>query len=105
MKGAAYAGLRLDPDGSAMVLDDSATNGKSNSSSGIVVCIVEPLKHFEDAIGVSRIDADAIVADRDQPRAVRSFGANAHAWRLSGAILDRIAHEVAQYLHELRRIA
>ena len=67
VEGRALAGLRLDPDPAAVALDDFLADRQADAGAGILVAGVQALEDQEDAFGVLRVDADAVVADGEEP--------------------------------------
>ena len=65
---------------------------------------VQALEDDEDAVGVLGLDADAVVAHREQPvAAARARRATWTRGRLVAAELDGVADQVLEELAQLRR--
>jgi hypothetical protein len=60
------AGFGLDGDIAAVALDDALTERESDARPRVLVAGVEPLEELEDAVGVVRVDPDALVPDGDR---------------------------------------
>jgi hypothetical protein len=83
-----------------VALSDTAAQGKTDSGSGILLLIaMQPLKHSEDAFGVTGIDADAIVLDNDLCSIPDMFRAHPDLWRGPlPDVLERIGEKILQKL-------
>jgi hypothetical protein len=69
----AAARLGLYPDAAAVTLDDLAANRQPNARSRILVLGVETREDIEDQPVVSRINANAVVGDAEDPVLAFSF--------------------------------
>lgn len=88
-----------------MALDDGVTESQTDPGSGAFFATVEPLKYLEETLPTVRIDADAFVANRDQPLPAASFGFDGDPRRFVSRVFDRLAHEVLKVLVELTVVA
>src|SRR5690348_1215814 len=102
---ASLPGPSVDPDASTVPVDDLLADRKSDPGAGIFVAVVQALEHEEDALAVLRIEPDAVVGDREEPRAVVFAGAHVHARTLGAVELERIRDEVLEELRELALVA
>src|SRR5438270_12590077 len=57
----------VQPDAAAEVLDDLPAQGEPHARARVGAALVEALEEHEDAVGVLRVDAHAVVGDREQP--------------------------------------
>src|SRR5215208_280047 len=103
LEDAASAGALFDPDPAAMALDDALADRKAHARPRVLVLAVEPLEHVEDPLSLVRIDADAVVAHRDDALAVDTLGADRDNRRLLAMELDRVADQVSEKSLELGR--
>src|SRR4030042_3075997 len=69
IKRASLPRLRLYPHPPAVAFGNSFGNGKAGASAGILIA-VQPLTDEEDAVEILRLDAYAVVLDREKPLAV-----------------------------------
>ena len=69
VEGRALAGLGLDPDAPAVALDDLLADRQADAGARVLVPAVQALEDDEDALEVLRVDADAVVAHREDPLA------------------------------------
>src|SRR5829696_4432294 len=98
---AAFAGLRLHPDPSAVPIDDLLADREADAGARVLGLRVEPLEHHEDPFGVLRIEADAIVRDREDGNVGAFLARHVDARRAFAPELHRIANEVLEELGEL----
>src|SRR5579883_763990 len=105
MEAGTRAGPRFDPDTSPVPLDDLLAQRQADARPWICFAGVQPLENDEDALGVARIDADAVVGDGEQILRTAALGAHAHdRWRFA-AELHRVANQILEDLAQLRWIA
>jgi hypothetical protein len=57
----ALSGRGVHPDPSAVPLDDLLADGEADAGAGVLLARVQALEDDEDALGESRVDADAVV--------------------------------------------
>ena len=104
MKRRSFPDLGVDPDAAMISLHDSLTDCQPNASAGIFISRVEPLEQTKDALPVLGFDAEAVVADGEQPAfAITPCRYVDHRWRFGSTILYRVTHEVLEKLLKLRR--
>jgi hypothetical protein len=84
-----------------VTLDDFLADGEADARAGVFGAGVQPLKHLEDPLGVLRLNADAVIADGEQPALRMLRGGHRHPRRLIAMELDGVADEVLKELHEL----
>src|SRR5919198_6218146 len=65
----AAARRRVDPEASAVALDDLLADRQADPGARVLVATVQPLKQVEHTLAVFGSDADAIIADGAQPAA------------------------------------
>src|SRR5919204_3739821 len=63
-KRGAVVGLRIGPDTPAVAVDDALHDREAHSSAGIVLGTVQPLEHPKEFVGVTHVEADAVVAHK-----------------------------------------
>ena len=73
MKCAAAWGRGLHPNRAAVAAYDTATDGQSDASTGIVPFIVQALEDFKDPLVMLWGNADTVVADRKSPFVLNLF--------------------------------
>ena len=69
MEGGAAADRGLDPDTATVPLHDLFANSKSDTCAGVFLARVEPLENDKHFVSILRVDADAVVLDREAPLA------------------------------------
>src|SRR5664279_342432 len=85
----AFTRLRLDGDDAAVALDDLLADSEADAGAGEFVAFVQTLEHPKDALEVARIDADAVVADREGPAVVAvARGRNVDPGYAGALVLD-----------------
>jgi hypothetical protein len=104
-KGGAPAFLRFHPEAAAMTFHNFLADGQPDAGAGILRPAVQALKNHEDALLVSRSDADAVVPDCKPPGAVVFLGRDLDNRRLLAAKLEGIGEEILEELDELNFIA
>jgi hypothetical protein len=87
-----------------MVLDNLLANCQANTGPGVGRLVVQALKHAKNAVGILRVDANAIVAHGEDPFLIRACYAYMHSWLLIPMELDGITDEVLHQLDELSRV-
>ena len=93
-KGGSFSKLRLDPDPSPVLLDDSFTDRQPDACARILSVRVDALKHLKESPGLFKVDTNAVVMDGKLPLGVCAPGCDMHLWRCRAAKLDGIADEV-----------
>src|SRR4051794_2542266 len=88
------------PDDAAVRLDDLAAHSEADSAPLDVVA-VRALEHREDVVGQLGRDADAVVADVEQPAVVVALGGHGDARWLVGVELEPVGHQVLKDPAEL----
>src|SRR5690242_2925795 len=78
---------RVEPDPAAVILDDLPHHGQAYPGARIGRLVVQPLEDNEDTFGVFRLDADSIVAEREQPELPVPADRDGDPGRLVGAEL------------------
>src|SRR5438874_8229547 len=92
---------RFDPDAPPVALDHLLADGKADAGAGVLTHGMQPLEQHEDALEVLRLDADAVVGDRDTPLGVFLHRRDMDARRRLTAELERVADEVLEKLRQL----
>src|SRR5437763_12165784 len=98
-------GARLDPDAPAVAVDDLAGDGQADAGARVRVARVQALEHLEDALAVARVDADAVVGDREVPRVGLAARGDLHQRSRLAAELQRVGDQVLEQLRELHPVA
>src|SRR5262249_42616405 len=99
---AALAGLRFDPNTAAMTFHDLLANGQADARAGVLRPGVQALEDEKNPLGMLWGDADAVIADGEDPLPALGPGADVNARRLSRlAELDGVADEVLEQLGQL----
>src|SRR5690606_33797518 len=102
----ALAGLRVRPKPTAMPCHDSVNQREPDSGAGKLVAVMQALKHAEQLVGVTRIVADAVVADEVDVLALFVDRANLDdGMILARRELDRVRQEVHPHLLEQAAVA
>src|SRR5216117_4544974 len=78
-KGRTRAGPRVDPNAAAVAIGDLSGDRQADAGPRIFALRVQPLEHLEDAVAMARLDADAVVANRDDPQALTALGRDMNA--------------------------
>src|SRR5579862_1983681 len=92
----ALAGRRVEPDPPAEVLDDLPAHGQSDAGAR-VAAVVEALEKHEYALGVLRVDPQAVVGEREQPEGILPAGRDDDARRPLARELQRVAEQVLEH--------
>jgi hypothetical protein len=74
---------------------------QSDAGTGIFLPAVKPLKDDEDALGVLRGNADAVVSYGERPPIAASAGREVNAGWFIAPELDRVSDQVLEQLSEL----
>src|SRR6266702_4247241 len=96
---------RVEPDPAAVILDDLPYHGQADPGARIGRLVVQPLEDHEDPPGVPGLDADPVVAEREQPELAVPAGRDGDPGRLVGAELQRVADQVLEHGGEQRRLS
>ena len=80
------------------------TDGQADAGARVLGAGVEALEDLEDALGVLRLNANAVVLDGKQPLTLAVPGGDMDARRVLAPELDGIGDEVLENQHELRHI-
>ena len=81
LKRRALADAGLNPDAAAMAPDDLFAEGQADTGAGILRSRVRALEDAEDALGIGGVQADAVVAPREEPLCSFSMSRDRHPWR------------------------
>src|SRR5579862_6549261 len=96
----ALSGHRFHPDAAAIPLDDALANRQADAGSRVGISM-QALENAEDLLGIFRLDPDAVVAHGEQPVYGPAFCSDVNLGWIRTAILDSVANQVLQELHEL----
>src|SRR4051795_6988560 len=69
----ALPGRALGPDPPTVLLDDPLAHGEPDAGARVGALPVEAVERLEDLVGLARLHADAVVADREPPRRVEAL--------------------------------
>ncbi len=97
-EGRTLADLRLDPDATAVPLHDLLAYGQPDTGARIFILSMQSLEHLEQLVVILRIDADAVVLDRDGPLLIALLRSDLYSRRLWPVELDGVADEVLEHL-------
>ena len=100
-------GSGLDPDTAAMELDDFFADGQADAGAGVFAAGVEALEYDEDAVEGFRVDADAVVLDRESPLVLvwKVECVDAYVRRGFAVKFEGVGDEVLEELGEHGRVA
>jgi hypothetical protein len=84
--------------------DDLPAYGKSDAGAGVIAAGVQALEDKENAFKILRINANAVVADREAPCIVKLFDPHVDLWGSLPVELDGIADQVLEELSQLAPI-
>src|SRR5947209_2114816 len=102
VKAAPPARFRFGPDAPAVALDHLFADGQPDARTRVLLAVVQALEDQENALGVLRLDADAVVAHPKEPVTVLAAGADVDPGRLAVlAELDGVAEQVLEQLQQL----
>src|SRR5258708_22950002 len=87
-----------------MAFHDFLADRQPNSCPGIMFARVQPLKDPENTLEVLRVDTEAIIADAKDPASILPLGGNADLGLDFPAELERVADQLLEHLHDLRRL-
>src|SRR5215472_18626436 len=95
----AGGGCRVDPDVAAVEVDDLAAQGQADAGPWIGLARVQALEDHEYPLGVSRGDADAVVAAGERPDPVTLLSRDPdHRVLVKAPELDRVGDQVLEQL-------
>src|SRR5690349_14773405 len=101
LEGRAAVLIRLAPDPAAVAMDDFLAGGETEAGAFEFAAVVQPLERLEDLLVKFRLDADAVVANADESEAFNLRTCrNVHRRRIHIAVLDAIADQVLEKLHQ-----
>ena len=86
-------------------LDDSLADRQPNAGAGIFVSRVESFKQAKDALLILCLDAEAVIADREEP--AFAFPPRRYVYHRCSfwpAIFYRVTHQILEQLLKLRRM-
>src|SRR3954463_1719911 len=75
---AALARLALGPDPAAVLLDDPLAHSEADAGSRIGALAVQAVERLEDLLRLARLHPDAVVTDREPPRAIDAVRLHLH---------------------------
>src|SRR3990172_2597332 len=91
----------LDPDPAAMALDDLLADGEADAGARVLGARVQPPEDDEDPFPVLRVDADPVVAHREEPLLLARQAGDVDRGSLVGpAELDGVSDEILEHLRE-----
>ena len=94
------AGGGFDPEAAAGFAHDAFADGEAEAAAGEVAA-VEAAEGLEDAAEILFVDAEAVVADGEDPVLAFAAGADADFGALFAAVFNGVADEVLKELHEV----
>jgi hypothetical protein len=93
----ALADFGLDPNLTAVALNDLLAERQADTGPFVLFTRVEPLKDDEDAILVLALDTNPIIAHRQAHHTVAPFGLDPHARLYTGPLeLDGVADQILE---------
>src|SRR3954468_13455991 len=96
------SGCRLYPDAAGVAVGDPPADRQPDPGAGVLLAAVQAPEHLEDALGVSLLDSDAVVAYDDVPSAGVVDALDAYlGCHVVACELDGIGDEVLQQLADL----
>jgi len=101
VEGGTVSRLRFKPNAAAVTLDDALTHGEADAGALIFVTGVEPLEDDEDPLGVFRVDANAVVANREEPISVLFLDSHVYLGPPLAGELNRVTNKVLEELLHL----
>src|SRR5206468_7185881 len=96
--------LRFGPDAAALAFDDLLADSQDDAGSRVFLLDVQALEDDEDPRGVLGIEADAVVADGEDPLVAFAPGRDMDEGRGLAAELDRVADQILEDLPESNRV-
>lgn len=104
-EGGALPELRLDPDMTAVALDDFLAQCQANTRARVAAARVQTLENDKNPFSILWGNAHAIIAHRKHPGAIAMLGPDMDDRRLRAAEFQRVAEEVLEYLEQLCRVS
>src|ERR1039458_8983579 len=98
------SGFGLHPDLASVALHNFLADGEPDASAGKLFGTVQALEEGENALGVLRLDANAVIAHREDPVVAFQDRGNVYPGRVRPPEFDAIADQVLEELHQLGRI-
>src|SRR5439155_10645338 len=100
----ARADFRLDPYLPAVAIDNALTDGETDARTRNSPA-VQPLEHAKNLLVILRRDPDAVILHGDTPQAILPFRGYMNERRAIAPVLDAIADQILEELHEMRLVA
>src|ERR1022692_1043506 len=95
------SGCGLHPDLASVALHNFLADGEPDASAGKLFGTVQALEEDENALGVLRLDANAVITHRKDPAVSFPDCGNVHPGRVRAPEFDAIADQVLKELHQL----
>src|ERR1035438_9343213 len=93
------SGFGFHPDLASMALYNLLADSEPDAGAGKLFGTVQALEQRENAVGVLRLDADAVVPHRKDPVVAFQDCGNVHPGRVRALEFDAIANQVLEELH------
>src|ERR1051325_5723130 len=103
-EGRALARFRFDPDAASMAVYDFLADRQTHAVAGTLGARMEAAKDTEHLLGVLRLDANTVVADREHPILLAPFRGDMNQGRFVPAVLYGVDDQVLKQTRELHRI-
>jgi hypothetical protein len=78
MESCALSRFALGPNASAIVAHNPGTDGETDPCPGVFTMTMQTLKDSKNAFGISGIESDPIIRDRENPLIARRLCGNLH---------------------------
>src|ERR1019366_8906244 len=95
------SGFGLHPDLASVALLNFLADGEPDASAGKLFGTVQALEEDENALGVLWLDANAVIAHREDPVVSYPDRGNVYPGRVRTLEFDAIADQVLEELHQL----
>ena len=88
-----------------MTFRDTPTQGEPHAGTGELSLGVQSLAHLEHALAMCFADADAVVVNSNTMHVTVRATGDTDKWRRAAAVLDGVAQQVLEQVHQLHGIA
>ena len=105
MESGALSRLRFHPNAPIVPLHNALAERETYTCSGILIGRMQPFEQPKNTLSVLGLNADAVIAHREQPALVPPLGCDIHnPASLRASVLDGIAYEVLKQLLQVRSV-
>lgn len=96
VKSCSFSLLRFHPDAPAVAFNNALAHRQTYASTGILAASVQALENDENAIGILRIDANAVIADTEHPFALFPAGSDMNQRDILATKFDAVGEQILE---------